>query len=145
MSMNGNARRTIDTLIALDFRLDEDASSKGLHVYYHTNDPGRRVKVFSGISDVAAKKARNLAGEIAGMSSVGESIPASIGHVARIKKENDRAKKAIADARVNREREEFQRKADAAKMERERAALEEQKAAYYRKIERLMGAPGGAR
>ena len=144
MSMNGNARRTIDTLIALDFRLDEDASSRGLHVYWHVNDPTRRVKVFSGISDIAAKKARNLAGEIAGMSTAGEAIPSSIGQIARIKKENERAKKIIEAARVNREREEFQRKADAAKAERERIAREERRAAHYRQIQSLM-MPGRAR
>ena len=78
MSMNGNARRTIDTLVALDFRLDDDASRPGVRVYWHPNDPTRRVKVFNGISDIAAKKVRNLASEIAGLSSVGERIPSSV-------------------------------------------------------------------
>ena len=144
MSMNGNARRTIDTLVALDFRLDDDASSPGVRVYWHPNDPARRVKVFSGISDIAAKKVRNLASEIAGLSSAGERIPASIGETALIKKENERAKKIIETARANRAREEYQRKADAAKTARAAAQAEAERIARHRRIAALMQ-PGNGR
>ena len=144
MSMNGNARRTIDTLVALDFRLDDDASNPGVRVYWHPNDPTRCVKVFSGISDIAAKKVRNLASEIAGLSSAGERIPASIGETARIKKENERAKKIIETARANRAREEYQRKADAAKTARAAAQAEAERIARHRRIAALMQ-PGNGR
>ena len=101
--MNGHAKRTIDTLIALDFQLDEDHSTRNFRTYWHANDPTRRVKVFGSISEVAARKVRNLAGEIAGMSSAGERIPASVAANARIKRQEERAKKdaeAVAEPEV---------------------------------------------
>lgn len=144
MSMNGNARRTIDVLETLDFQLDEDASSRGVRVYWHTNAPDRRIKVFSGISEIAAIKARNLASEIAGLSAAGEHIPASIRENARIKRTEAKATRRAQSERHNRELEPFQQAAD----ERaRRAALARQIEAdeqRRREIEQLM-MPGRSR
>ena len=87
---------------------------------------------------------RNLASEVAGLSSAGERIPASIGETARIKKENERAKKIIETARANRAREEYQRKADAAKTARAAAQAEAERIARHRRIAALMQ-PGNGR
>ncbi len=138
MSMNGNARRTIDVLRTLDFQLDEDASSRGVRVYWHTNAPDRRIKVFSGISEIAAIKARNLASELAGMSSAGEHVPASIRENARIKRAEAKSKRQAEAARHAAELAPFQQAAD----ERaKRAALARQIEAdeqHRREVEQLM-------
>lgn len=142
--MNGHAKRTIDTLRALDFQFDEDASSRGVSVYYHANAPERRVKVFAGISEIAAKKVRNLAGEIAGLSSAGERIPTSIAENARIKRQSERAKKAAEAERLNRQREPFQRRADAEAARRRAAVEAAEQYSRERELRELM-APGSWR
>lgn len=136
--MNGHAKRTIDTLIALDFQLDEDHSTRNFRTYWHANDPTRLVKVFGSISEVAARKVRNLAGEIAGMSSAGERIPASVAANARIKRQEERAKRDAEAARLNREREEYQRRADADAARRAEAYAEAERLAHRRSIASLM-------
>lgn len=112
MSMNGHCKRTIETLQVLDFRRDEDACRPGVYVYWHVNAPDQRVRVFSGISEAAARKARIKASDIAGLSSAGESMPRSISETARTKREAERRKKASETERHNREIAPFQVAAD---------------------------------
>lgn len=110
--MNGHAKRTIQTLEALDFQRDEDASSRGVYVYFHANDPDAKVKVFAGLSEIAAKKIRNRADQIVGLASAGEAIPASIRENARIRRQNERAEERARRERHQRELAPFQAAAD---------------------------------
>lgn len=98
MSMNGHAKRTIQTLEALGFERDDDASSRGVNAYRHPNDPDAILKVFSGLSEIAAKKLRNRADQILGMATAGERIPASIGENARIRRAEERAAASAKNA-----------------------------------------------
>lgn len=144
MSMNGHAKQTKSTLEALDFHLDEDASSRGVWVYWHPNDPSRRVKVFAGMSDIAGRKVRNLAGEIAGMSSAGERIPASIGENAKIHRQSERAAAQAKRAAEAAQREPYQCRADADVAARARAAEIAARERREREIRDLMR-PGNGR
>jgi len=112
MSENGHCKRTRQTLEALDFRLDEDLSHRGVWVYWHPNSPDQRVKVFGSLSEIAAKKVRNRADEIVGMSSAGERIPANVRKNARIKRQSARMAEQAKREREAREREPIQRAAD---------------------------------
>lgn len=140
MSMNGHAKRTIQTLEALDFQLDEDATGRGVRVYWHPNDPDARLKVFSGLSEIAAKKLRNRADQIVGMSTAGERIPASIRENARIRKQVERAEAKARAEREAKEREPFQAMADdrARRVEFERRVNAERR--RQRELRELMGA-----
>lgn len=138
MSMNGHAKRTIDALQALDFRKDEDASHQGVYVYWHPNAPEVKLRVFSGISDVAAAKVRIKAADIAGLSRAGESVPRTVGESARIKRAKARQGRAAAAERAAKELAPFQIVAD----ERARLLANErrisQAEAHRRAIESLM-------
>ena len=138
MSMNGHAKRTIQTLEALDFRLDEESSSRGVRVYFHPIDPERRIKVFAGLSEIAAKKARNLASEIIGMASAGERVPSSLGELARIKRQDEKAKARAVAEREARRREPFQRRADHEAARRADAVREAERIRHEREIRDLM-------
>lgn len=138
MAMNGHAKRTIQVLEALDFQRDEDASSRGVYVYTHANDPEARLKVFSGLSEIAAKKIRNRADQIVGLSSAGEAIPASIAATARIRKAEERAKQRADRERHQRQLEPFQAAADRRAVRLREAQRIEQAENHRRSIERLM-------
>ena len=122
MSMNGHCKRTLDTLHALGFRLDEDRSTREHRIYFHPSAPDRVVKVWNGISDVAARKVRILAADIAGLSSSGEKVPTSIAETARMKRRDARAAKEASRLATEKARAPFQRMADAAASQR-RAAM----------------------
>ena len=110
MSMNGNAKRLINTLEGLGFTLD--GFDNGKRVYRHPNAPDKVLKVYGGIDDRTARKLGNAGAEIAGYSIAGESIPASISETARVKRQQSRAKAAAESERRTRELAPFQAAAD---------------------------------
>lgn len=127
MSMNGHAKRTIECLLALGFNHDDEASRTGVYVYRHPNAPDQVLRVFSGISEMAAKKVRIKAADLAGMSSAGEAAPKSVAMNARIKRQEQGRKKAAEVERHNRELAPFQAQADErARRLREADAIERQ-------------------
>lgn len=139
MSMNGHAKRTIQTLEALGFERDDDASSRGVNAYRHPNDPDAVLKVFSGLSEIAAKKLRNRADRILGMATAGERIPASIGENARIRRAEERAAASAKATRETKAREEYQRAADQRAEEREKRRRMARRDAEQRAMRDLMG------
>lgn len=140
--MNSHAKRTVQTLEALGFDLDEDASTKGVRVYSHANDPTAKVKVFAGLSEIAAKKIRNRADQIIGLASAGERIPESLREHARIRQAADKAKRETLTRRENAERAKFQDAADRDAATREHEKLVEQREREVRNLRNLM-MPGG--
>ena len=109
MSINGHAKRTIQVLEGLGFEYVR--FYEGKREYVHANAPDRPIRVPAGISEVAAKKLRNAASEIAGYSVAGERIPTHIRATARIKRQQA---KLAEQARLEREakaREPFERAA----------------------------------
>lgn len=138
MSANGHAKRTIQTLEALGFERDDDASSRGVNAYRHPNTPDAVLKVFSGLSEIAAKKLRNRADQILGMASAGERIPASIGENARIRRAEERAAASAKATRDTKAREEYQRAADQRAEERDACRRLERLDAGQRAIRDLM-------
>lgn len=119
MKLNHHAKELRDTLEALDFRLDERESQRrgGGHYYHHAAAPEQYLKVFGGISPLAARTAMDKARQIAGLASVGKPASSQLRDIAREKRENAKARQA-------REQLERERRADAAgllrKAERER-------------------------
>ena len=138
--MNGHTKRTIQTLEALGFNLDEELSHKGVWVYCHPNAPDMHVKVFSGLSEIAAKKVRNRADQIIGLSHAGERIPESIAENARIKRREERSKRDADAAHRARELAPFQVAADERAARLKQAAAIERQERHDAAIQRLMGA-----
>ncbi len=98
---SGHARAAQKKIEAIGFIRDPEASAGGRWVYRHPIDPERPVKIWSGMSEAAARKVTILADDIAGLSSHGESMPKTIGERAKIKrKERKRAEVREAEQRA---------------------------------------------
>ena len=121
--MNGHAKRAKETIEALGFTYDSDASKYGKSVYRHVNSPEEVVKVWGGMAEGAARAATEKAKQIAGLSTAGPKTTATLREVARIKRQDAKAKKLVQEAREARERAEIEAALLAKKAERERAAL----------------------
>lgn len=86
--MNGHAKRAIKMLEALDFRIDEERTSKGERYYWHPNQPDQSVKVYAGLSEAASKAIQQKANRIADTGWPGPAIPTSVKERARVKKQD---------------------------------------------------------
>lgn len=93
--MKSHAKRAIKHLEALGFRRDETASNphKGKYVFRHPNAPERPVKVFAGETDSTSTSVMRLGDQIAGISTSGPTMPASIKERVRIKQANSKAQR----------------------------------------------------
>lgn len=109
MSINGHAKRTIEVLEGLGFEFE--GYHEGKRTYRHPIAPDKPIRVHGGISEVAARKLRNAATEIAGYGIAGERIPASIKDNARVKRQDAKAKDRARVEREARDREPFERAA----------------------------------
>lgn len=110
MSMNGHARRTIDVLEGLGFEYVR--YYEGKREYVHPNDPTKPIRIPGGISDMAARRLRNLASEVAGYSAAGERTPGSVRDNAKIKRLAAKERSAAKEAAEARARAPFERAAE---------------------------------
>lgn len=134
--MKSHAKRAIKHLEALGFTQDDAASNprKGKYVYRHANDPSRPVKVFAGETDTTSTSVMRLADQIAGISTSGPTMPASIRERVRVKQANSKAQRE-AERRASAARAE---KAELAHIDAEKARLAQQ---HERELRDLMN-PG---
>lgn len=142
--MNGHARRCKQTVEALGFNFDADASIHGKLVYRHPAAPEQCVKIWGQMAELAARAVMDKARQIAGLAGATAPTHGSIRERARIRKQGERQRDAERAARAAREREPFQVAAD--ERARRLALSNEiaQRDRARRDIESLMK-PGGGR
>ncbi len=136
MSINGHAKRTIQVLEGLGYEFAR--FHEGKREYIHPNAPDKPIRVHGGISEVAAKRLRNAATEVAGYGVAGERIPASIKDNARVKRQNAKAEERGRLEREARDREPFERAAADRRARMDEAIRIEAALRRRRDIEELM-------
>ncbi|EOM78053.1 hypothetical protein DW322_11210 [Rhodococcus rhodnii] len=83
-------KRVIDTLNALDFRRDDDASRPGKTVYWHPNSPDERLNIFHGATEPACISLICKAQKIADTGWTGPAMPRTIGERNAIRRNEQR-------------------------------------------------------
>lgn len=89
--MNGHARRTVETVLTLGFT-EGLKDLAGKRVFTHPNQPDTKIKIWSGISEGAARTTVDRARLIAGLSTIGLP-PVHERERARMKRRDDRAQR----------------------------------------------------
>lgn len=111
--MNKHYRHAQQTIEALGFTIDYDASTREKRVYRHTNSPDEPLRLFVKMTPNAAKTLIEKARQIAGLSTSGKTTTGELRQVAKTKRQLDRARKMAQAAAEEKARARYQAVADA--------------------------------